>query len=162
MADAAPNLEHARTYFELAKGQLDRQYEAIGRVEQKLGVLLGFGFVLIGVSLSSLMGRDPLWPSAACVVILLCAQLCLARGYHTKDWYSAPNIEQVKYDMDSLRPAAEVLEEAVDSINQCFQENETIMRITVGWLNRGIVLLFVGVTAAIIVGVVVPGGRPFR
>jgi hypothetical protein len=141
--------------FELAKGQLDRQYEAIGRIETKLSVLLGFGFILLGLVLD-ILGGYPLWAQLSTLITLFLAQVLFALGYHSRNWMTAPNVARVKYWKDEGSSYSEILSDSVDFLAGCFEDNEGIMSKTARLLNLGLLLLFVGTAIAIVTVLAVP------
>ena len=145
------SVEEARHYYDLAWHQMSRQHDSRGRMQAKLGTLLGFEFVLVALLLNVLEGHS--WKEV--MVPLSCmfvAWAFLMSAYRARGWCGAPNIDRTREHKDKGNRVAQVFLEVIDDLSDAYDSNERVMDFAGRMLNWAIVAIAVGVfTASVIV-----------
>ena len=158
MSSAAQQQKPARSnedlwqFYSVAKDQMARQHESLGRLHTKVSTIMGFGFVLIGLVLNILSDIRCVWLALAPLVPLFVGQLILIGGYRVKSYANAPNIDLVRWHKDETEGSVhDLLSEAIDEMAKCFGDVEGEMRTMKRRINWSTWLMFIGATITAVV-----------
>ena len=136
-------MNDAEKYYEMAQEQLKRQLDNIDVLNTKVNTMLVVTGVLLAILTDAVFnGRIFLLPSQ---LLIFLSVIILMRAYQIRDWHQGPNIKLVAHCTKYNQGIETFDKEAVDGIENCFNENEGPLDKKVDRLNSASRILFLGI-----------------